>query len=169
MCDFQEILEDYVGGWGPYQWKYLIVFAFVTTMLAYVTYSPLMILFVPENYWCTPPPGKLKYFLNLYKIFHKCQSAFILYFLELSNLTLVESQSLYIPLNSSDSKCQMYDVDYAEVLEVTLHFQPVIKVLLRSSNINHFSIRFCLKPKYFLQLNLKFVKTIHQKQTIVDN
>ena len=46
------VLRDpvpYRGGLG--------IFAIVTLELAYVTYSPILYLFVPESYVCAAPPG----------------------------------------------------------------------------------------------------------------
>lgn len=57
--DFNEILEKHVGGWGRYQWQYLFVFIIVTMELSYVTYSPVLFLYLPEEYWCSAPPGEL--------------------------------------------------------------------------------------------------------------
>ena len=66
--DFNEILEKHVGGWGRYQWQYLFVFAIVTMELSYVTYSPVLYLYVPDSYECSAPPGKKLYliFVKLY-------------------------------------------------------------------------------------------------------
>jgi hypothetical protein len=60
------MLENYVGGWGQYQWQYLFVFIIVTMELSYVTYSPILFLFVPEDYWCLAPPGKETLFKYLF-------------------------------------------------------------------------------------------------------
>ena len=59
--DFEQLLEHHVGGWGPYQRRYLFFFAIVTLELAYVTYSPILYLYVPESYHCTTPPGECPY------------------------------------------------------------------------------------------------------------
>ena len=57
--DFNEILEKHVGGWGRYQWQYLMAFAIVTMQWSYVSYSPILVLYVPDAHWCSAPPGKL--------------------------------------------------------------------------------------------------------------
>jgi hypothetical protein len=60
------MLEKHVGGWGRYQWLYLIFFAVTVADLAYVSYSPILYLYVPESHWCSPPPGDRPH----YKLFY---------------------------------------------------------------------------------------------------
>ncbi len=96
--DFETILRDHIGGWGPYQYRYMFIFAVITLELSYVYYSPVLFLFVPKQHWCSPPP-------------------------ELSNLTSTLPMDLYIPMVEQDngmefSKCLMYDMDFQSIAEV---------------------------------------------------
>lgn len=98
LVDFESILRDHVGGWGPYQYRYMFIFAVITLELSYVYYSPILFLYVPKQHWCSPPP-------------------------ELLNLTTSLPMDLYIPLEEEDnrtdfSKCLMYDVDFQTLTEV---------------------------------------------------
>ena len=100
--DFETLMKDHIGGWGPYQFRYMFIFAIVTLELSYVYYSPVLFLYVPKQHWCSPPP-------------------------ELLNLTTSLPLDLYIPMEEVEgsmelSKCMMYDVDYQKVSEVGAGF-----------------------------------------------
>jgi len=51
--DFDELLT-HIGGWGKFQIKLLIIFVQFTFFLAYVGYSPILYLYVPDH-WCQIP------------------------------------------------------------------------------------------------------------------
>jgi len=51
--DFDELL-NYIGGWGRFQITLLVMMIQFTFFLAYVGYSPILYLYVPDH-WCSIP------------------------------------------------------------------------------------------------------------------
>ena len=55
LKDFEEVLS-HVGGWGCYQMILLFFFFIFCAFTAYVTYIPVIFLYVPDH-WCKPHPS----------------------------------------------------------------------------------------------------------------
>ena len=53
--DFEEVL-CHVGGWGRYQIGLLFFFFAFCAFTAYITYAPVLFLYVPDH-WCKPHPS----------------------------------------------------------------------------------------------------------------
>merc|ERR1712109_119351 len=51
--DFDELL-NHIGGWGKFQITLLVMMIQFTFFLAYVGYSPILYLYVPDH-WCSIP------------------------------------------------------------------------------------------------------------------
>jgi hypothetical protein len=87
----------YVGGWNRYQLHLLLIFFPFTMFLAYVSYTPILFLYVPDH-WCTPDPILLNSSLSMDKI------------LELA-IPPGEEENQHLPR----AQCHMYQADWEQV------------------------------------------------------
>ena len=96
--DFEEVLS-YVGGWGRYQFILLLFFFAFCAIDAYVVYSPVLFLYVPDH-WCKPHPS----------------------FQNTTDFNLEHILNLTVPWKDTGKReqCFMYNITLQEVLQLIL-------------------------------------------------